>query len=234
MKEYGSEEKILDAVARNPKNRLRFALGNGASPPDLEKFERVYRYPRPLPDWVKPALIILGLWGMGGTIVIYLSGLQDVPISLLEAAELDGASWWQRLKSAGSDPNPRDSEARGSAPLPKWSARFAEIESHHAELLKTAIEGMEGKEAIVYVAELPPGAAAGKHTHPGPEFAYVLDGALTLEPQGQAPKTYKAGEVFHNAAKIVHDAKNASTTGPTKVLVFLLAEKGQPLATPAP
>jgi quercetin dioxygenase-like cupin family protein len=102
------------------------------------------------------------------------------------------------------------------------------------ELLKTAIEGMEGKEAIVYVAELPPGAAAGKHTHPGPEFAYVLDGALTLEPQGQAPKTYKAGEVFHNAAKIVHDAKNASPTGPTKVLVFLLAEKGQPLATPAP
>jgi multiple sugar transport system permease protein len=36
---------------------------------------------------------------MGGTIVIYLSGLQDVPVSLLEAAELDGASWWQRLRS---------------------------------------------------------------------------------------------------------------------------------------
>ena len=49
------------------------------------------------PDWSKPGLILLGMWGMGGTIVIYLSGLQDVPISLLEAAELDGASWWQRL-----------------------------------------------------------------------------------------------------------------------------------------
>ena len=35
---------------------------------------------------------------MGGTIVIYLSGLQDVPVSLLEAAELDGANWWQRLR----------------------------------------------------------------------------------------------------------------------------------------
>ena len=101
------------------------------------------------------------------------------------------------------------------------------------ELLKTAIEGMEGKEAIMYVAELPPGAAAGKHTHPGEEFAYILDGTLTLEPQGQAPKTYKAGEVFHNPAKMVHDAKNASTTAPTKVLVFLIAEKGQPLASPA-
>jgi multiple sugar transport system permease protein len=50
------------------------------------------------PAWSKPGLILLGLWGMGGTIVIYLSGLQDVPVSLLEAAELDGASWWQRLR----------------------------------------------------------------------------------------------------------------------------------------
>lgn len=50
------------------------------------------------PTWAKPALIILGLWTMGSTIVIYLSGLQDVPISLLEAAQLDGASWLQRLR----------------------------------------------------------------------------------------------------------------------------------------
>jgi multiple sugar transport system permease protein len=50
------------------------------------------------PNWAKPALIIMGLWGMGGTIVIYLSGLQDVPVTLLEAAEIDGASWLQRLR----------------------------------------------------------------------------------------------------------------------------------------
>lgn len=49
------------------------------------------------PDWAKPGLIMLGIWGMGGTIMIYLSSLQDVPTSLLEAAELDGASWLQRL-----------------------------------------------------------------------------------------------------------------------------------------
>lgn len=49
------------------------------------------------PSWSKPSLLLLGLWGIGGTIMIYLSGLQDVPVSMLEAAELDGASWWQRL-----------------------------------------------------------------------------------------------------------------------------------------
>jgi multiple sugar transport system permease protein len=50
------------------------------------------------PNWSKPSLILLGMWGMGSTIIIYLSGLQDVSVSLLEAAELDGASWVQRLR----------------------------------------------------------------------------------------------------------------------------------------
>lgn len=49
------------------------------------------------PAWSKPGLILLGMWGMGSTIIIYLSGLQDVSVNLLEAAELDGANWWQRL-----------------------------------------------------------------------------------------------------------------------------------------
>jgi multiple sugar transport system permease protein len=49
------------------------------------------------PLWAKPSLILLGLWGVGNTIVIYLAGLQDIPETLMEAAELDGATWWQRL-----------------------------------------------------------------------------------------------------------------------------------------
>jgi multiple sugar transport system permease protein len=49
------------------------------------------------PYWSKPALIILGLWGVGNSMVIYLAGLQDVPKNLMEAAATDGANWWQRL-----------------------------------------------------------------------------------------------------------------------------------------
>ncbi|MET9019042.1 sugar ABC transporter permease [Actinopolymorpha sp. NPDC004070] len=49
------------------------------------------------PDWSKPALIVLGLWGVGNSVVIYLAGLQDVPRHLMEAAEVDGAGWWRRL-----------------------------------------------------------------------------------------------------------------------------------------
>ena len=43
------------------------------------------------PEWAMPALVLISLWGVGYTVVIYLAGLQDVPIELYEAAELDGA-----------------------------------------------------------------------------------------------------------------------------------------------
>jgi len=46
-----------------------------------------------LPDaaWSKPSLILMGLWGVGGTVVIFLASLQDVPASLYDAALIDGA-----------------------------------------------------------------------------------------------------------------------------------------------
>jgi multiple sugar transport system permease protein len=49
------------------------------------------------PVWSKPALIIMSLWGTGNAMVIYLAGLQNVPAELYEAAEIDGASAWQRF-----------------------------------------------------------------------------------------------------------------------------------------
>jgi len=49
------------------------------------------------PFWTKPAVIIIMLWGIGGTTVIYLAALQQVPQQLLEAAAVDGANTWQRF-----------------------------------------------------------------------------------------------------------------------------------------
>jgi multiple sugar transport system permease protein len=49
------------------------------------------------PAWAKPALILMGLWGVGGGMIIYLASLQDVPQELYEAAELDGARGWQKM-----------------------------------------------------------------------------------------------------------------------------------------
>jgi multiple sugar transport system permease protein len=48
------------------------------------------------PLTAKPALIVMGLWGAGGTMLIFLAALQDVPRSLFESADLDGAGWWRK------------------------------------------------------------------------------------------------------------------------------------------
>jgi ABC-type sugar transport system permease subunit len=47
----------------------------------------------------KPSFILIGLWATGSTMVIFLAGLQGIPQSLYEAAEIDGASWWQRFRA---------------------------------------------------------------------------------------------------------------------------------------
>lgn len=48
--------------------------------------------------WSKPALIIMGLWGVGGNMIIYLAGLQGIPKQLYEAAEIDGAGMWAKFR----------------------------------------------------------------------------------------------------------------------------------------
>jgi len=50
------------------------------------------------PAWAKPSLVLLGLWGVGNTMVIFLAAVLDVPTHLYESAELDGANWLQRLR----------------------------------------------------------------------------------------------------------------------------------------
>ena len=49
------------------------------------------------PEWALPALILMSLWGLGGTMVIYLAGLQGIPNEFYEAAEIDGAGGWAKL-----------------------------------------------------------------------------------------------------------------------------------------
>ncbi|WP_205629092.1 carbohydrate ABC transporter permease [Jiangella muralis] len=49
--------------------------------------------------WVIPAIVIMQLWAVGSSVVIYLGGLQSVPTELYEAASLDGAGWWQTLRA---------------------------------------------------------------------------------------------------------------------------------------
>jgi quercetin dioxygenase-like cupin family protein len=99
-------------------------------------------------------------------------------------------------------------------------------------LLRSDDPGSAGYEAIMGVAEIPAGAMAGRHRHHGIEVAYVLEGSVVVERDGQAPVTLKAGEAFKNEAS-VHNARNVGKT-PVKILAVYIVEKGTPLAEPVP
>jgi quercetin dioxygenase-like cupin family protein len=102
------------------------------------------------------------------------------------------------------------------------------------EILRKPMSAVEGKEVVVFTADVPPGGVADRHYHPGDEAIYMLQGALVFTPDHEQPFELKAGEITFNPAKHIHQAKNTSASEPAKVLNCMIAEKGQPLAIPAP
>src|SRR5262245_54030135 len=98
------------------------------------------------------------------------------------------------------------------------------------ELLRTDVAGVAGKEVVIYIADVKPGGAGGKHTHYGDEFVYILEGALIVDPVGRQPTTLKVGDVGHLTLDVVHAARNGSASESAKVLVILVVDKGKPLA----
>jgi quercetin dioxygenase-like cupin family protein len=90
-----------------------------------------------------------------------------------------------------------------------------------------------GREVVQALAEIQPGGASGKHTHPGEEIAHVIAGTLIVESPGKAPRTLQAGESMIIPAGTVHDAINRGSAV-TKVLATYVIEKGKPVATNVP
>jgi quercetin dioxygenase-like cupin family protein len=88
------------------------------------------------------------------------------------------------------------------------------------------------REAVMAVVELPPGSAEGRHTHPAEVYAFVTEGAISLEYEGNPTVTLKAGEVFYLAPGKVHQAMNNGSVTARLAAVFV-AEKGKPLSAPA-
>ena len=85
-----------------------------------------------------------------------------------------------------------------------------------------------GREVIQVRVELAPGVASPKHTHPGEEIIYVLEGSLEYEVEGKPPVTLKAGDVLFIPAGTVHAAKNVGSGNGTELATYIV-EKGKPL-----
>ncbi|MGE0751070.1 MAG: cupin domain-containing protein [Variibacter sp.] len=87
-------------------------------------------------------------------------------------------------------------------------------------------------ETIIGIAEIAPNVMIGRHTHPGVESGYVLEGEAVLIVAGQPDRTIKAGDSYQIGAGAPHDAKSGAQGA--KVIATYVVEKGKPLATPAP
>jgi quercetin dioxygenase-like cupin family protein len=87
-----------------------------------------------------------------------------------------------------------------------------------------------GREVIQVRVDFDPGAAFGKHTHPGEEIIYVIEGTLEYEVEGKPPVKLKAGDVLFIPAGTVHAAKNVGSSNGAELATYIV-EKGKPLLT---
>ena len=95
------------------------------------------------------------------------------------------------------------------------------------------VEFPEGYVTVSGIAEVPPGGSAGRHTHPGIEIGYVLEGEADLIVEGQPDRLLWAGDSYAIPAGVAHDAKVRGDK-PAKVIAVYVVDKTKPLASPAP
>jgi quercetin dioxygenase-like cupin family protein len=88
-----------------------------------------------------------------------------------------------------------------------------------------------GREVVQAIVELDPGVTSSRHTHPGEEIVYVLEGApLEYEVEGKPPVTLGPGDVLFIPAGTIHSAKNVGSRKGAELATYIV-ERGKPLLT---
>jgi quercetin dioxygenase-like cupin family protein len=87
-----------------------------------------------------------------------------------------------------------------------------------------------GREVVQVRVDFDPGYVSPRHTHPGEEIIYVLEGTLEYEIEGKPPVTVKPGDVLFVPAGTVHAAKNVGSANGAELATYVV-EKGKPLIT---
>ena len=108
-------------------------------------------------------------------------------------------------------------------------ARAQQVGSRRIDLQRHDLS-IPGREVIQVRTELDPGAVAPKHTHPGEEIIYLLEGSWEYQVEGQPPKTLKTGDVLFIPYGVVHSAKNVGSVKGAELGTYVV-EKGKPLLT---
>ncbi|HEX7318334.1 MAG TPA: cupin domain-containing protein [Pyrinomonadaceae bacterium] len=88
-----------------------------------------------------------------------------------------------------------------------------------------------GREVVQVRIDFAPGVLAPRHSHPGEEIIYVIEGSLEYQVDGRPPVTLKAGEVLFVPAGAIHAAKNVGSGNAAELATYVV-EKGKPLVVP--
>jgi len=95
-----------------------------------------------------------------------------------------------------------------------------------SNLMRAELESAEGLEVVVSLVEIPPETRLPVHTHPGEEFAYVIEGSLVLWQEGKDDIRVTAGEAERVPLAQVHTTFTEKE--PAKILVFRVHKQGEP------
>ena len=96
-------------------------------------------------------------------------------------------------------------------------------------VLRDELIAFPGKEAHILRVEFPAGWVGERHYHTGDVFVYVVEGEFVVDIEGEGRQRFGPGEVYHEAVNTVMQARNPSTEVATKVILFQVGEKEEPL-----
>lgn len=95
------------------------------------------------------------------------------------------------------------------------------------------LKNVPGKKAMMIEVDYKPGQSSIAHKHEGTAMAYVISGSITSQVKGEKAITYKAGQYWYEPAGSEHlVSKNASTTKPAKLLVFMVLSPDEKVLIP--
>jgi quercetin dioxygenase-like cupin family protein len=89
-----------------------------------------------------------------------------------------------------------------------------------------------GREVVQVRVDFAPGAAFPRHSHPGEEMVYAIEGTMEYQLEGKPPATLEAGEVLFIPAGAIHAVKNIGKGNAAELATYIV-EKGKPLLVPA-
>jgi quercetin dioxygenase-like cupin family protein len=119
----------------------------------------------------------------------------------------------------------------GSA-LALYIAQQAKAQAQAPGITRTDLQrrdlSVPGREVVQVRVAFAPGVVAPRHSHPGEEIVYKVEGSLEYRLDGKPPATLKAGEVLFIPAGTIHEVRNVGSGNAAELATYIV-EKGKPL-----